>query len=248
MSRWEIIPPSGRQLARSKARVDNAFLAPASPGLRARAQRRSADGPRGEGGGASGARAQRPRRRPLPWRGRAARRTPQTGEVRWLLPLPPPPPLPRLVVRRKMADLEEQLSDEEKVRTVRAAEPVGPRASRPACQPGVRPPREALLCPRCPPSPSLRPSAWPCQSPAASGAGLCRPVRQAPFRACALKMGAGAHGGGARTLSLGGAASWAAGVRGNCHGCACRPAGGPRAVPSRRPGLTGRRKVKGKIV
>ncbi|XP_042826452.1 F-actin-capping protein subunit alpha-2 [Panthera tigris] len=35
------------------------------------------------------------------------------GEVRW--PLPPPPP-PRFVARRKMADLEEQLSDEEKVR------------------------------------------------------------------------------------------------------------------------------------
>ncbi|XP_045351350.1 F-actin-capping protein subunit alpha-2 [Leopardus geoffroyi] len=37
------------------------------------------------------------------------------GEVRWPLP-PPPPPLPRFVARRKMADLEEQLSDEEKVR------------------------------------------------------------------------------------------------------------------------------------
>lgn len=33
------------------------------------------------------------------------------GEVRWLLL----PPAPRFVARRKMADLEEQLSDEEKV-------------------------------------------------------------------------------------------------------------------------------------
>lgn len=33
------------------------------------------------------------------------------GEVRW----PPLPPAPRFVARRKMADLEEQLSDEEKV-------------------------------------------------------------------------------------------------------------------------------------
>ena len=44
------------------------------------------------------------------------------GEVRW--PLLPPPPW--FVARRKMADLEEQLSDEEKVRAAGAAEPIGP--------------------------------------------------------------------------------------------------------------------------
>ena len=43
------------------------------------------------------------------------------GEVRW--PLPPPPP-PRFVARRKMADLEEQLSDEEKVSAAEVAESV----------------------------------------------------------------------------------------------------------------------------
>lgn len=104
-----------------------------------------------------------------------------------------------------MADLEEQLSDEEKVRAVRAAEPVGPgaRRARPVIPESGRRGR-VWLRPRCPPSPSLRPS-LPLSVTRGLGAGLCRPVRPAPYRACALSMGAGTRGrgGGAGPLSLG---------------------------------------------
>lgn len=105
---------------------------------------------------------------PLPWRGRAARGTARTGEVRW--PPPPPPAPPRLVAGRKMADLEEQLSDEEKVRAARAAEPVGPGASRArpvSPESGLR--GRAWLCPRCPPSRSLRPVPAPVSHPRPGG-------------------------------------------------------------------------------
>lgn len=60
------------------------------------------------------------------------------GEVRW----PPPPPAPQFVARRKMADLEEQLSDEEKVgaaaRRSRAAGSEG-RGARAGVSPGRAP-------------------------------------------------------------------------------------------------------------
>lgn len=76
------------------------------------------------------------------------------GEVRW--PLPPPPP-PRFVARRKMADLEEQLSDEEKVRAAEAAEsvvgePVEPRRISPECG---RPGRVSVCAPGSLPLPLL---------------------------------------------------------------------------------------------
>ena len=67
-----------------------------------------------EGGGAPRARARAAWAASPSLGGGAQRGGPHgKGEVRCPLP---PPPLPRFVARRKMADLEEQLSDEEKVR------------------------------------------------------------------------------------------------------------------------------------
>lgn len=78
-----------------------------------------------------------------------------------------------------MADLEEQLSDEEKVRAAEAAEPVGPGASKaPAYHPGVWLQGKGIgLCPQLPFLPlfSRRPSACPCQSPEAARGGRSLP-------------------------------------------------------------------------
>lgn len=74
-----------------------------------------------------------------------------------------------------MADLEEQLSDEEKVRAVGVAEPVGPGASRaPAYQPAVQPPRKGIgLCPPLP-FPLYAQVPAPVSDPRPrAGAGLC---------------------------------------------------------------------------
>uniref|UniRef100_A0A8C0MSY6 F-actin-capping protein subunit alpha-2 n=1 Tax=Canis lupus familiaris TaxID=9615 RepID=A0A8C0MSY6_CANLF len=115
-------PPQTRaQLLTRGGRPRPPALGPAPrrrPASRACAQPRrrgeGGGGGGGGGGGASGARARRAGRRASPSAGaRGARRTARReGEVRW----PPPPPPPRSVAGRKMADLEEQLSDEEKVR------------------------------------------------------------------------------------------------------------------------------------
>lgn len=118
------------------------------------------------------------------------------GEVRW--PLPPPPP--RFVARRKMADLDEQLSDEEKVRVAEAAEsvveePVEPRRISPA---SGRPERALVCALGCPSSSSRRCALMP--APVShprprAGAGLCQAcsLRSAPCRVCALKIGSGSR-------------------------------------------------------
>lgn len=150
------------------------------------------------------------------------------GEVRCPLP---PPPLPRFVARRKMADLEEQLSDEEKVRASGAAELVVRGASRaPLYRPGVWPPEKGTgRCPRLPFLPcSRRPSACPCQSPeAARGQVSAGPARSAPCRVWAPKigsaswaaaLGATGGGGGRRGRRLPGTLSWRLGRGALCPG------------------------------
>lgn len=159
-----------------------------------------------EGGGAPRARARAAWAASPSLGGGAQRGGPHgKGEVRCPLP---PPPLPRFVARRKMADLEEQLSDEEKVRASEAAELVVRGASRaPLYRPGVWSPEKGIgRCPRLPflPFSSRRRSACPCQSPeAARGQVSAGPARSAPCRVCAPKIGSaswaaalGATGGG----------------------------------------------------
>lgn len=134
------------------------------------------------------------------------------GEVRW-------PPPPGFVARRKMADVEEQLSDEEKVRAAGAAEPVGPGASRAlASEPGGwRPAKGTGRCPRLPLPPSARCARVPApvsHPRPARGHVSARPARPAPCRVCALEIGSGS---GARR----------AGARGAARGD-LRPGSGPR--------------------
>ncbi|XP_006859421.1 PREDICTED: F-actin-capping protein subunit alpha-2 [Chrysochloris asiatica] len=146
----------------------DSFSLPGRRGARACAQLHTGPAGRAERGGAPGARAWL-RARPSHSGGARHGGPHEKGEVRWLpLPLPPPP---QFVARRKMADLEEQLSDEEKVRAAGATEhvdqePAEPRRSSPESghPGGASPIAFALGCPSFPAS-SLRSSACPCQSP-----------------------------------------------------------------------------------
>lgn len=215
----------------------------------------------GKGGGAPWARARWAGLLAPPWLGRARRGGPhRKGEVRWL------PPPPRFVARRKMADLEEQLSDEEKVRAAGAAEPVGPGASGALeYKPGGWPPAKGIgLCPRLPlpPSPRCAQVPAPVSHPRpARGQVSAWPARSTPCRVCALKIGSGsraaapgatggqaggvARGSGAGTLALG-LGSGPCARLGAVKGSAARPASFPRALPSLTAWLKSVAGVKGK--
>lgn len=182
-------------------------------------------GLRRPGGGrrGCGARARRPGLRPLPWRGRAARRTAREGGSQVAATAAA---APRSVAGRKMADLEEQLSDEEKVRAAEAAEPVGRGASRaPWSQPRVWQPRKGIgRCPRllflpilaAPKCLLLSVTRGPARGQVSAG-----PARSAPCRVCAPKIGSG---------------SWAAAPPGAAGGGGGRGGRRPRGTLSPRQG------------
>lgn len=133
------------------------------------------------------------------------------GEVRW----PPPPPAPQSVARRKMADLEEQLSDEEKVGAAAAGAQGGrERVARPAGR--SLSPGRALGVGRTPRLPER-------------GAAPGERGPAAPCRVCAPKIGSGAGRAGAAAagpgLGVRARARWRAVRRRLAWGCH-RGAGG----------------------